>query len=165
MNARLVLVLVSIVSSGLAAGVLFGWLVSVIPGTRKVGDRTYVETMQSINVEIINPAFIIPFMFTPVLLGAAAIWEYQAGNQRRALTLASAAVSYLVGVIVVTVAGNIPLNDALDAFDLESASDAEVAAERDRYEAPWNRWHTIRTWVSVAAFAAAAATPMLGEGD
>jgi hypothetical protein len=31
--------------TGLVAGLLYGWTFSVIPGTTRVGDRTYVETM------------------------------------------------------------------------------------------------------------------------
>ncbi len=165
MTLRTTLLVVSIVSSGLAAGLLFGWLVSVIPGTRRVGDRTYVETMQTINVAIINPAFLIPFMLTPLFLGAAAVAQYRAGNAGRAWTLGAAAVTYLVGVLGVTIGRNIPLNDALDAFDLAAASEGEISAERRSYERPWNRWHAIRTMASIAVLGLAAATPLLSEGD
>lgn len=165
MSARTILLVISIVSSGLAAGLLFGWLVSVIPGTRRVGDRTYVETMQTINVAIINPAFLVPFMLTPLFLGIAAVAQYRAGNVRRAWMLGSAAGTYLVGVLGVTIGRNIPLNDALDAVDLVGASDDAVAAERRSYERPWNRWHAVRTVASIAVLALAAATPALSEGD
>jgi len=165
MNAPTILLVVSIVSSGLAAGVLFGWLVSVIPGTRRVGDRTYVETMQAINVAIINPAFLVPFMLTPLLLAVAAIAQYRAGNVGRAWTLGAAAATYAVGVLGVTIGRNIPLNDALDAFDLDAASDAEVAEERRSYEQPWNQWHAARTLASTVAFSLAVVAPVLAEGD
>ena len=46
---------------------------SVIPGTRRVAATNYVDTMQPINRAIINPAFIIPFMGIPVVLGRAAV--------------------------------------------------------------------------------------------
>jgi hypothetical protein len=58
-------------------------MVSVIPGLKGVGDSTYISTMQSINVRIVNPAFIIPFMLTPALLAGAGILEFRAGNERR----------------------------------------------------------------------------------
>ena len=165
MSARTIMLVVSIVSSGLAAGLLFGWLVSVIPGTRRVGDRTYVETMQTINVAIINPAFLIPFMLTPLFLGAAAFAQYRAGNVNRAWMLGAAAGTYLVGVLGVTIGRNIPLNDALDAFDLGGATDRDVADQRRSYEGPWNRWHAVRTVASVAVLALVAATPLMSEGD
>lgn len=41
--------------TGLSAGLFYAWAVSVIPGTRKVTDMIYLETMQSINRAIRNP--------------------------------------------------------------------------------------------------------------
>ena len=35
--------------TGLSAGLLYGWRVSVIPGTRRTSSHAYVETMQAIN--------------------------------------------------------------------------------------------------------------------
>ena len=89
--------------------------------TLKVGDHTYVETMQDINRAIINPAFIVPFMGVPLALGAASVLHFRTGDTRRGWLLASATGTYLVGVLGVTIRGNIPLNDALDAFDLPAA--------------------------------------------
>ena len=73
MNANNTLLITGVIGTGLVAGLLYGWAVSVIPGTTRVGDHTYVETMQDINRAIINPAFIIPFMGVPLALGAASI--------------------------------------------------------------------------------------------
>ena len=80
MTARTVLLGVSILLVGSMAGLLFGWMVSVIPGLVKVEDSTYVSTMQSINIEIINPAFVIPFMATPFVVLAAGIVQLRAGG-------------------------------------------------------------------------------------
>ncbi len=163
-NTNLLLVM-PIVSTGLAAGLLYGWLVSVIPGTRRVSDRTYVETMQSINLAIINPAFVVVYFLSPVLLAAAAAWQVQIGNHRRALLLGVAAGVYLVGVVGVTVGGNVPLNNELDRFDAVRSTDQQVVDRRRAYETRWNTWHVVRTLSSVAAFALAAAAPTVAEGD
>lgn len=161
MTARTLLLVTSIVSTGLMAGLLFGWLVSVIPGTSRIDDRAYVKTMQEINVAIINPAFVIPFMVTPALLVIAAVLEYRAGNQRRGAALASAAAVYAAGVLGVTFGGNIPLNNGLDAFDLASSTEESLAGRRTSYEKPWNRWHGARTAASVVAFALASTATLL----
>lgn len=47
--------------NALSTGFFFAWSVSVILGTKKVGHLTYLETMQSINREILNPLFFIVF--------------------------------------------------------------------------------------------------------
>ena len=108
----------SIIATGLMSGLWYGWTVSVIPGTRRVADVNYVDTMQHINKAIINPAFIIPFMGIPFVLGVAAILQFRAGDSRRGWLLASANGTYVVGVLGVTIGGNVPLNDALD--DIQS---------------------------------------------
>jgi uncharacterized membrane protein len=157
MNANNVLLGMALIGTGLVAGLLYGWAVSVIPGTRRVGDRTYVETMQDINRAIINPAFIVPFMGMPVALGAASVLHFRTGSSGQGWLLAGAAGTYLVGVLGVTVAGNIPLNDALDEFDLPAADGDDLAERRRTYERPWNRFHRLRTAAAVGSFGLAAA--------
>lgn len=146
-----VLLFVTLLAAGLLAGLLFGWMVASIPGLIDVPARTYVETMQSINRGIINPGFLVPFVGTPLLLAVAAWVHFATGRSRRGWWLLGAAVIYVVGVIAVTFGGNIPLNDQLEAFDMTAATDAEVAAQRNAYEGPWNRWHTVRTVASIVA--------------
>ncbi len=61
--------------------------------------------------------------------------------------------------------GNVPLNNTLDGFDLESATSAALADQRGGYESAWNRWHRLRTLASVAAMAAAVAAPLIDAGS
>ncbi len=157
MTTRALLTGTAIVMVGLMAGLFFGWMVSVIPGLSRISDNNYIATMQSINVAIVNPAFVIPFMLTPVVLGVAGVVEYRGGNQRRAWLLGVAGGTYVVGVLGVTVGGNIPLNNTLDAFDLNTATAVETASQRTSYEGPWNRWHLGRTTANAVSFALAVA--------
>ncbi|MFW2380955.1 MAG: DUF1772 domain-containing protein [Acidimicrobiales bacterium] len=165
MTPRALFVIAAIVVAGLMAGLLFGWLVSVIPGTSRVDDRTYVQTMQRINVAIINPAFVIPFMLTPLFLAGAAMLEYRVGNQRRGTALGAGAAVYVLGVLGVTVGGNVPLNNALDVFDLAGATEKSLAVRRHSYEGPWNRWHGLRTAASIIAFALATSALLIVEAE
>jgi len=165
MNARISLLVISIMATGLVTGLLYGWVVSVIPGLRRVEGDTYISTMQNINREIINPWFVIPFMTVPLMLAAASFAELRAGNHRAGWYLAAAATTYVIGVLGVTMGGNIPLNDSLDAVDLGSLSGDAVERTRTEYETPWNRWHNLRTAASVIAFALATAAAMIGETD
>jgi len=139
------------------AGLLYGWTVSVIPGLRRVPDSTYIATMQDINRAIINPAFIVPFMGTPITLATDARTRLRSGDKRQGWLLAGAAATYATGVLGVTLGRNVPLNNALEAFQLSSASDQVIAERRRSYESPWNRWHYLRTVAGIASFALAAA--------
>jgi uncharacterized membrane protein len=165
MSPRIIVSISAVLVVGLMAGLLFGWLVSVIPGTSMVEDRTYVRTMQRINVAIINPAFLLPFLLAPALLGLAAVLEYRAGNRRRGSALGAASVVYLLGVLGVTIGGNIPLNNQLDAFELAAATDTAVAQQRTSYEGPWNRWHGIRTAAAAIAFMVATSALLIDETE
>jgi len=142
----------AVVGTGLMAGLFFGWSVSVIPGTRLVDDDTYVATMQHINRAIINPGFVVPFMVTPIALLAAAFAQRRIGNDRAAILLTAATGVYVIGLLGVTMAGNVPLNNALDSFDQVASNTEAVRDRRASYERLWNRWHTIRSSAVVLAF-------------
>jgi len=165
MSARTVVLLVAIVATGLIAGLFFGWLVSVIPGTRRIDDSSYIATMQSINRAIVNPGFVVPFLVSPILLIIAGVLEFRFGNQRRATFLWTAAAVYLIGVIGVTFVGNVPLNNSLDALQLGAAADKDLQAQRSAYEIGWNRWHGLRTAASVLSFVLAVVPAAVIEAD
>ena len=62
-----------------------------------------------------------------------------AAVQRDPRTIAAAVAA--VSAVVVTVAVNVPLNDAL-----------AHGGTRDTYETPWVRWHYVRTGATTVAF-------------
>ncbi len=156
----------SVIATGLMSGLWYGWTVSVIPGTRRVADANYVDTMQNINKAIINPAFIIPFMGIPIVLGVAAILQFRAGDSRRGWLLAGATATYVVGVLGVTIGGNVPLNDALETFNLAGSDEQAIGTRRQTYETPWNRWHYLRTAANIGAFVlASTAAVVTAETD
>ena len=166
MDWKTVLMGVSIVATGLMSGLWYGWAVSVIPGTRQVADASYVDTMQRINRAIINPGFIVPFLGIPIVIAVAAVLQFRAGDARRGWLLASAAAVYVIGVLGVTGRGNVPLNNELDAFDLEGSDADAVSARRRTYEAPWNRLHYVRTVANAVSFVLASTAALVSaESD
>ena len=105
--------------------------------------------MQSINITVINPWFMGSF-FGPAPVCVAVIvltaleWEEPAAFY----ALVGSAL-YLVGSILVTMAFNVPRNDALAKVQCDSAEGATLWS---RYVVEWTRWNHVRT---VASFAAA----------
>lgn len=140
----------AVVLTGLSAGLFYAWSVSVIPGTRKVVDITYLETMQSINRAILNPTFFLIFFGSLLFLTTASIHQFKVG-----LTfwlLLSATIVYAIGTFGVTVFGNVPLNNQLDALNIKELIDCRITEFRQLYELKWNRLHLIRTVFSVLSF-------------
>ena len=141
----------AIVLTGLSAGLFYAWSVSVIPGTRKVPDLTYLETMQSINRAILNPAFFLVFFGSILFLSISSIYEFHSNKWVFGFMLASA-ITYLIGTVGVTGLGNVPLNDQLDIMNLVESSSEKITEFRKFYETKWNRLHSIRTSFAVLSF-------------
>ncbi|GJM31665.1 MAG: membrane protein [Saprospiraceae bacterium] len=137
--------------TGLSAGFFYAWSVSVIPGTQKVTDTTYLETMQSINRAILNPAFFLIFFGSIVFLAIGSISQFNASKITFWLMLTSS-IFYLLGTVGVTALGNVPLNDQLDVLDLGALTTNKIMEFRKFYETSWNRLHLIRTVFAVASF-------------
>jgi len=141
----------SVALTGLSAGLFYAWSVSVIPGTQKVADLSYLETMQSINRAILNPAFYLIFFGSILFLSISTAYEFHDSKVTFWLLLSSS-IFYLVGTVGVTSLGNVPLNNQLDALELVSMSTNKIAEFRKFYESNWNRLHLIRTVFAVVSF-------------
>ena len=146
----------AVILTGLSAGLFYAWQVSVIPGTKRVVDLTYLETMQSINRAILNPAFFIIFFGSLILLSISGIYQFHSNKWVFGLMLASS-ITYLIGTFGVTVFGNIPLNNQLDAMRITETGAQKAAEFRQFYETNWNRLHLIRTVFAVLSFLLAVA--------
>jgi uncharacterized membrane protein len=136
---------------GLLAGLFYAFSVSVMPGLRRSGNRTFVETMQQINIAIVNPSFMISFLGAPILTLVAGLLQLYPEGLILLPWIAAALVLCLVA-LGITFGINIPLNNALDAAGRPAAGE-DPAAARTAFEARWVRFNTVRTWTSIAAFA------------
>ena len=140
---RTVILLTATIMAGVMSGVFFTYSNSVLPGLRQVDDRTFVHTMQRINVAIVNPWFLLTFLGTLVFAGLAAVLHLQTG----ALPWIVAAFGLYLAQLIITFSVNVPLNNQLDAASL-----VEAAVARVQFEAAWVRWNHLRTVASLGAF-------------
>ena len=141
----------SVILTGLSAGLFYSWSVSVIPGTQKISDIAYIETMQSINRAILNPAFFFVFFGSILFLSVASVYQFHTDKLTFWLMLISS-ICYLVGTIGVTGLGNVPLNNQLDALNLPELVQGKLRDFRTYYEIHWNKLHQIRTAFAVVSF-------------
>jgi uncharacterized membrane protein len=132
---------------GFAAGAFALYAHAILPGLRHTDDRTFVTAFASIDRAIINPWFMLTaFLGALVLTAAAAVLNL---GREPLPFVAAALLAYLV-VFVITLAVNVPLNDAIKA-----AGDADPAAAREAFhEARWAAFNLVRTVLSAGAFAA-----------
>jgi len=138
------------IATGLGAGVYYTYQISVTRALAEVDDATYVATFQSINRTIVNPWFVSVFLGAPLLAAAALALRW--GAEARLVATLATGLALEVASIAITMAGNIPLNEALDREGVVTG--AAATAARTAFEAPWNRLHLARTVLSVGGFVA-----------
>lgn len=134
--------------AALVGGVFFGFSNFVMAGLGRLAPEQGASAMNSINVTVINPAFMTALFGTGLLcLIAAAMALGSLGTLDGKLILAAALV-YVVGCDGVTMALNVPLNNALAATPVGTP---EGAAIWTRYLKDWTFWNSVRTAASFAA--------------
>lgn len=152
MNIKSISLFLSIITTALSAGLFYSWVVSVIPGTRKISDQAYIQAMQSINREILNPGFFSIFFGAAILLMVATFFQYKFKVDTTFYLVLSAMLTYIIGTIGVTMFGNVPLNNYVEALDLSTFTATDFKAAREIYEDKWNQLNFIRTVAAVLAF-------------
>jgi len=154
MNTHQILYGTSILLTGLLAGLFFGFQCSIINGLGALGNKEYLLSFQSINKVIQNPIFFISFMGTVIVLPITCYLNYKIGGSDLFPYILSSTIIYIIAVFGITIACNVPLNELLDGFNIQSASDSQIQDMRLQFEAGWNKWHLIRTIASIASFTA-----------
>jgi len=144
---------IAILLTGLSAGLFLAWSVSIIPGTQRVSDSVYLESMQSINRAILNPVFFLIFLGPVFVLSATTFQHYS--TRSSFWLLLGATLLYVLGTFGVTALGNVPLNNKLELLELAHLNATEAKVFRQNYEQRWNQFHLLRTIASVGAFCAA----------
>jgi uncharacterized membrane protein len=148
----LTLLTITTLFSGLIAGLFYAWSISVTPGLAKINNESYIRAFQSMNRAILNPVFFIAFFGELVLLIYLSYNSFDSSNTAQSWLIISASVLYIFGVMVITIAGNIPLNNELEALKIESMTDEEMKKFRTGFESKWNSLNMIRTICSSVSF-------------
>ncbi|MEV0457672.1 DUF1772 domain-containing protein [Catellatospora methionotrophica] len=147
---RMVVLIAATVTMGIMAGVFGLYSHTVMPGLRRTDDRTFVGAFQALDRAIINPWFMLGgFLGALVFTAASALLLLGAGGSALAWTVA-ALVLYLVA-FVITVAVNVPMNNAIKAAG-DPDGIADLAGLRAAFdEARWSRWNHVRTVATTVA--------------
>ncbi len=142
--------ILAVLSTGVMAGIYQLYSHTVMPGLGRTDDRTFVGAFQAMDRAILNPPFLAVFLGGLVCTALAAALSL--GGDRRLLPWLIAALVLHLVAFVVTVAVNVPLNDALKAAG-NPADGIDVSAARAAFdEARWVRWNLVRTVTCTAAF-------------
>ncbi len=147
----LLLQLFAILGTGLVAGVFFAFSSFVMKALARLKPSEGIVAMQSINITVINPLFMTALFGTAVVCLFLAVFSLLKFHQPNSIYLLVGSLLYIVGTVGVTIAFNVPLNDALAKVDPSSAEGASLWA---KYLTNWTLWNHVRT---IAAFGATTA--------
>jgi uncharacterized membrane protein len=144
-----------LLGSALMAGTFYAFSAFVMRALARLPARDGIAAMQSINIAVINPWFLGVFMGMAGVGALAGVWAIIKWNQPGSGWLLLAGLSYVVGTFIVTVVGNVPLNNALAPLDPADHTSATLWA---KYQHQWTIWNHVRAFaalVSTGAFAMA----------
>lgn len=140
--------LFSAIGCGLIAGVFFAFSTFVMKALAQQQPAQGIATMQAINITVINPWFMTAFLgtaLTCLVLVLSSLFQWQKSG---AVYFLIGSLLYLVGTFLVTILGNVPLNDALARVKPDSSEGATLWA---KYLTNWTFWNHIRTIAALAA--------------
>ena len=146
------ILIVTVLFSGLIAGLMFSYSCSVNLGLHYLSDFEYIKAMQLIDKKIQNIYFLTVFMALLLLLPAATWASYTANNKVAFYLFLCSAIIYFVGVFGVTMIGNVPLNNQLSEIHLSNTSQESLSTFRKHFETNWAKYHLIRTSASIISF-------------
>jgi len=144
------LTFLSAITSGLMAGFLFAFSVCVMKALSRLPPAQGITAMQLINVVVLNPLFLSVFVGTAavcVVLGVSSLLMW---HQPDALYRLTGSALYLVGTLAVTIAFNIPRNEALATV---AADSADAAKRWQQFLREWTTWNHVRTAAALLAAA------------
>jgi uncharacterized membrane protein len=140
--------LLAVLGSGLIAGVFFAFSAFIMAALARLPAPQGIAAMQSINIVVLNRAFLGVFFGTGVACLVLVVVSIVNWREPGATWLLGGAVLYLAGSVLVTIACNVPRNNALAAVDADSAAGAALWA---RYVAEWTAWNHLRAAASLGA--------------
>jgi uncharacterized membrane protein len=143
---QIVLILATLLCS-LVAGFLFAFATIVMPGIKTLNDRDFIRAFQVIDGIIQNnqPLFVAVWLGSVVASVAAAGLGIGQLDSTQRLLLIAAPLVYLLGVQLSTFTINVPLNNRLQALNVDAMNAIELKAARLNFEPGWNRWNLVRT--------------------
>jgi len=141
-----VLVFAAAIGSGLVAGIFYAFSSFVMAALGRLPAEHGAAAMNSINVTVITPSFMILFIGTALLgllLGGGSLFWWSHPGAKLVL---AASLLYVIGCFGVTMMFNVSLNNRLAAGDA-----VQAAAFWPRYLEVWTIWNHVRTAAPILA--------------
>lgn len=137
----------SIIGSALIGGLYFAFSTFIMTALARLDQTAGIAAMNAINTDIQRSLFMPIFLGSTVTATVLAILALPGWGEPAALPMLVGGVLYLVGMFVVTMVWNVPLNNAL----LATALNVDAASTWARYLKEWTFWNHVRTIASIVS--------------
>lgn len=138
----------SAIGCGLIGGLYFAFSTFIMTALGRIDQAAGIAAMNSINVEIVRSLFMPVFLGTTLSCAVLVVMGLLRPGEPGAVSMIIGGGAYVIGMFVVTVVFNVPLNNALAAVQPASAEAASVWAT---YLKDWTFWNHVRTVASLGA--------------
>ncbi|NML48970.1 DUF1772 domain-containing protein [Streptomyces sp. R302] len=135
-------------STGLYAGFLLVFLTGIMPALGRLTDAAFVTAMRRVNEAVPRAVFLTVFAAVAVLPVAAYLVPVEGRTEAQRWLVLTGFVCAVLNHLV-TVVGNVPLNNALAAAE---GPGEDPSASRAAFEGRWNGYHRIRTALILVSF-------------
>lgn len=132
----------SAVGCGLIGGLYFAFSAFIMTSLGRIDRAAGIAAMTAINADIVRSLFMPLFLATTLAGAALAVLAVFRWGEPDAVPMLSGGIVYVLGMFVVTMIFNVPLNNALDTVDPASV---EAAATWAGYLRDWTIWNHVRT--------------------
>ena len=143
----------AILFCSLVGGFIFTYSIIVMPGLSNLNNKDFLKAFQVTDAVIQNnqPLFMFTWIGSIVAILTTIVASLITVGLSEAWIIILVGAAYLVGVQGITVAIHIPLNNHIQKLNIEELNDKTLAYERKNFEAKWNFFNKIRTFVAISA--------------
>ncbi len=143
----------AILLCSLVGGFIFTYSIVVMPGLSNLNDKDFLKAFQVTDAVIQNnqPLFMFTWIGSIVAILTTIVASLITVGLLESWLIILVGAAYLLGVQGITVAIHIPLNNHIQKLNIEELNDKTLAYERKNFEAKWNFFNKIRTFVAISA--------------
>jgi uncharacterized membrane protein len=145
------LILTSLVLSAAIFGFFYAWVCSTMWGLDQADPHVSIQAMQAMNASVRNAVFAPAFFGTPFALGLTAFALSRQRLAKPALLFSLSAGIYAFFGLGLTMAINVPMNEALAVVAIPTDT-AEASKLWSDYSVRWQFWNQTRTIASGLSF-------------
>ena len=136
------------IASGLVAGVFLTFSDFAMRALAAGSPACGMAVMKSVNHKVYGSVFLVLLLAMAMISVVLAGYALIAASASVVFWLFSGCTAYFIGVFVVTLVCNVPMNRTLDGM---STGTSEAARYWTHYLKLWTRWNHVRTFASTTA--------------